>query len=94
MPSAYSVTSGTADVQVFSRPCVVTGCSFRESASTPAAATIILRNGTSASAPIVATIEIPADGSMADNYEPGIYCHDGLYVDRVAGTTEGVVYVK
>lgn len=94
MSAAYhAVATGTADVQVVSRGCILRGFSIRESAGTPAVATVILRDGTAATDPIVAVIELAANGSVTEYFDDGISISTGVYVDRVAGETEGAVYL-
>lgn len=68
------------------------GWSIRESAGTPAVATVLIRSG-SLSGPIVAAIELVADGSSTEWFGPqGVQARGGLYVDVVAGAVEGSVY--
>lgn len=93
MPNAIHVATGTSDVQVISGAVNVLGYSVRESGIVGAAATVILRNGTSTSAPAVAIIELAADRSET-NILPSVSCPNGLFVDRVTGETELVIYVS
>jgi hypothetical protein len=92
MPRAVQVASGTADAQAVAGSATLVGFSARENAGTAAAATVILRNGTAATDPIVAVIELAADSSQTEKI-PAVDCPNGIYVDRVAGTSELVVYV-
>lgn len=86
------VASGTADVQAYTGSGRLFGFSFHETAGTAAAASLILRDGTGATGKIIAVVELVADGSETVGL-PGILFTDGVYVDRVAGTTEGAVYI-
>lgn len=91
---AEELSSGTGDVTVRDTGTNFYGYSIRENAGSPAAATVIVRNGTTNTDPIVAVIEIAADDDDDAWYGPqGIRCEDGLRVERSAGTTEGAVYV-
>ena len=84
--------SGTAGVQLVSGPATVYGYSIRDNAATAAVATVVLRDGTSSSAPAVAFIELPADGSRSERL-PGLQFQNGVFVDRAAGTSEIILYV-
>lgn len=92
MPKAIYVASGTADAQAVSGASTLAGWSVRESAASAAAASVTLRNGTNSASPAVALIELAADASQAVSV-PAVDCPDGVFVDRVAGTTEVVLYV-
>lgn len=86
------VSTGGVGVQAVPGPCTVYGYSVRESAGTAAVATAILRDGTSAAGPARVFIELPADGSQTERI-PGVPFYNGVFVDRVAGSTEFVLYV-
>ena len=92
MPRAVAVATGTADTQGVSGAQTLVGYSIRESAGTAAVATVILRNGTSTSDPAVAIIELAANASETRAL-PAVECASGVFVDRVAGETELVLYV-
>lgn len=92
MARAVQVATGTADVQGYTGATTLMGVSARESASTPAAATVTLRNGTSASDPAVALIELAANGSSTFTV-PAIDCPNGVFIDRSGGETELVLYI-
>lgn len=92
MPRALNVASGAAGAQAITGVAGLEGFSIRESAGTPAVATVVLRNGTSNSDPAVAFINLAA-GETITVKMPEIDCPDGIYVDRVAGTTELALYV-
>lgn len=93
MPRAVHVATGTADAQAVGGAATLLGYSVRESAVVAAFATIILRNGTTATAPVVAVVELAADKSESAQL-PAVDCSGGLFVDRVAGETELVLYVS
>lgn len=92
MPRAIPVATGTADVQGVTGKATLAGYSVRESAVTPAVATVILRNGTTATDPIVALIELAANASQTETL-PSIDCPGGVFVDRVVGETELSLYI-
>jgi hypothetical protein len=92
MPRSIAVASGTAGVQAATGAATLAGYSVRESAGSPLAATVILRNGTSAAGAAVAFIEIGADASQTVTL-PAIDCPNGIFVDRVAGTSEIAIFV-
>lgn len=86
------LASGTADVAVRSKPCVLMGYSIRENAAVGAVATVIIRDGTDDTGAIVVVIELAADSSKEAWYGPqGKRMNKGIFVDRVAGTTEGAI---
>jgi len=90
------VASGTADVAAVTGAynLRLVGFSIAETASSAAAAEVVLRHGTSASDdPLVAPTNLAADGFGTFWYPPGIPCPNGIYVDRVSGTTTLVLYV-
>ena len=97
-----NVASGTDDVQgltasggdkdAFARLC---GFSIAETAESAAVAEVILHHGTSSSgARIMAPINLAADGFGTFWYPPGIPVPQGIYVNRVSGTSELVFYVE
>lgn len=90
MPRAIHVPSGTADSAQSAGTLI--GLNIRESAATAAAAEIIIRNGTTATDPIVYIRELDLDEQHAVSL-PAVDCPAGIYIDRVAGTTELVLYV-
>lgn len=99
--SAYSLATGTAGVQAVGAPAdknkgtlVFLGCSIRESAGTAAVATVIIRNGTDNTGAILAVIELAANASAPPLWfgDGGVIANDGIYVDRVAGETQGAIY--
>lgn len=92
MARAVVVASGTADAQAFTGACTLVGYSVRESAGIAAVATVVLRDGTAATDPLRVLIELPADRSETTK-TPAIDFANGVFVDRVAGETELVLYL-
>ena len=71
------------------------GFSLRESAASAAVATAIIRDGTTDAAPIVVVLELNGDQSATMWFGPdGIRIDTGIYLDRVAGTVTGCVYIR
>lgn len=71
------------------------GWSIRESAGVAAVATVLIRAGTTDTAPIIAAIELAANGSSTEWLGPqGVQARDGIRVQVVAGTVEGAVYIQ
>jgi hypothetical protein len=55
---------------------------------------VVIRDGDDATDDIVAVVEFAANGSGTQWFGPqGIPFSTGLFVDRVAGESEGVLYV-
>ena len=92
MAKSVAVASGTADVQGVATPCVLLGICVRENAGTPAAAGVILRDGTSATDPIRVPIKLAANGCIIGGL-PAVTFATGIFVDRESGTTELVLYI-
>ena len=94
---AIAVAAGTADIQALvpGDALRLMGFSVAESASSAAAAEVVLRHGESSSAPLLtAPINLDANGigfpRLPSN---GIECQSGIFVDRVSGNTSLVLYV-
>jgi hypothetical protein len=92
MSRAIVVPTGTGDVQAATGDVDLYGFSARESAGTAAVATVVIRDGTSAAGTPVAFIELAANGSVTTPL-PDVGVRNGLFVDRIAGETELVLYV-
>lgn len=88
--SITEVTSGTSDAQGVAATANLRliGFSCRENAGSPAAAEFILRHGTADTAPAIAFVKLAASGSVTQWLGfGGIGCPNGIFVDRVSGTT-------
>lgn len=90
MSRAIHVASGTADSAQSAGTLV--GLNVRESAASPLAAEVIIRNGTAATDPIVYIRELAANEQHTVSL-PAVDCSAGIFVDRVSGSTELVLYV-
>lgn len=93
MADAIAVASGTADSQMYTGSGEMHGFSCRESAAIAAAATFILRDGTSAAGTALAYVEVAANASETVSFAESVEFQTGLYLDRVAGETEVTAYV-
>lgn len=73
----------------------LTGYSLAERAGTPAIAYVRFRDGTDATGPIRAVAQLVASGTDAGpNLDEGIRCTTGIYMEVVAGTVEGAVFLR
>lgn len=95
MANYSNVAAGTGDAQVVTGKGRLLGFSARESAGTPAAASFILRDGTSASGTPIVFVNLAASETLNGDYGGinGIEFANGLYLDRVSGTTDLSVYL-
>jgi hypothetical protein len=92
---AIQTAGTTADEGITVHQGFLMGFSLRESAAAPAVATAIIRDGTTATDPIVVVLELNGDQSATMWFGPdGIRINTGVYLDRVAGTVTGAVYVR
>ena len=88
------IATRTTDLQVYTGSGTLMGFALRESAGTAAAAGAVLRDGTSASADMIAPVNLAADESAREWYGPqGIPFNTGVYLDMQAGELEGVLYI-
>ena len=91
-----AVASGTGDVQVLAASTFLRliGFSVGESAASAATAEIKIHNGTDVNAEVVVpACNLAADGFGTFWYGPdGIPCEGGIFLNRVSGTTEVVIY--
>ena len=67
------------------------GFSLRENAGTPAVATVRFREA-SVSGQILFVLELAADESATLVLDRAVVAEDGIYVEVVAGTIEGVIF--
>ncbi|MGW9024785.1 hypothetical protein ACWGQ5_11220 [Streptomyces sp. NPDC055722] len=92
MSRVIRVASGTANAQAQTGTTQLHGFSVRENAGTPAVATLVLHDGTTAADPIIAAIKLAASESKHVHL-PAIEVSTGIFVERVAGTSELQLYV-
>ena len=73
----------------------IAGWSIWESAGTPAAAQFRVRDGTDTSGAIRGGAKLAASGNdQGPNFDEGIRCIVGVYLEVVAGSIEGCVYLR
>lgn len=87
------VASGSASAQAETGSGILAGLSARESAGTPALAVFQLCDGTSSAGPLLATVSLGASGSQNVSL-PAVPFNTGIYVNRVTGSTEIVLYLE
>lgn len=92
MSRSIHIASAATDAQAVTGPATLVGLSVRESAGTPAAASLVLRDGTSTAGEIVAVVELAANESKV-LLLPAVRIVDGIFVDREAGSSELIVYI-
>lgn len=92
MASGVPLASGSASAQAITGPVTLAGLSVRETAGTPAAASFVLRDGTSVTDPIRYVAKLVASESRTLAL-PALTFTTGVFVHREAGTTELVLYV-
>lgn len=94
MAIAIVSPAGTGDLQISTdQPSVLLGWSMTETAA--GVATGVIRNGTSTAGAPVAYYGLAAAGAQTQWFGPqGIVCDKGIFLDRVTGTTQVVVYVQ
>jgi hypothetical protein len=91
MASGIPVVSGAGNVQAVTGPVTLVGLMVRESAATAAAATFVLRDGTTVTDPIRAVIKLAASDFRSISL-PAVSFTTGVFVHREVGTTELVLY--
>lgn len=92
MSHAIPAASGTAGTQITSGSGDLIGISCRESAGTPAAATLVIRDGTDASGKPLVFVNL-AQSTAQTLQLPPVHFTAGLYLDRTSGTSEVVVHI-
>jgi hypothetical protein len=87
------VTSGAINAQAETGAGNLLGFSVRESAGTPAAASVAFRDGTSATDPLIAVVSLAASSSQSVVL-PAVAFSTGIYANRTVGSTEIVLYIE
>ena len=99
MPARYiSVpATTTADILMVTGRIVLMGWSLYEDAGSPALASAVIRDGTTAAGALVAAIKMPLSGNsnlwLGDIDVGGIMLTTGLFFDMIAGSMSGAVYI-
>lgn len=83
----------TADLLLQTGQCVVFGLSVEEDAGSPAVARFVLKDGTTAAGAIVVPVRLPASGSFVQWFNDGLLFRNGLFLDMVAGSINGSVFI-
>lgn len=83
----------TADVLLQTGQCVLFGIAVEEDAGSPAVARFVLRDGTTAAGAIVLPVRLAASGSNIQYFNDGILFRNGLFLDMVAGSINGSVFL-
>ena len=96
-PSAVGMiasASGSVDsVMVVATPGLrFVAFAVRESDASPAIASTIFRHGGADSDPILAPVELNANESAREWWYPGVDAPNGIFLERVAGSTEVTVF--
>jgi pyrimidine deaminase RibD-like protein len=92
MARPLPAASDSVGAQLVTGAGALVGLSCRENAGTPAAAVLFLRDGTSSAGKELAVVTLSGGGSQTIQL-PAVQFTTGLYLDRVSGTTEAVIYV-
>jgi|ERR1044072_3123782 len=91
--ATVQIASTAASASLTTGRNVIKGMTIREVAGTPAAARINIRDG-SVSGPILLAINLVASESVRDWFAPdGIRVNTGIYLQVLAGTVEGAIYI-
>lgn len=96
MPHPVEVASGTGDTAIIAADprLKLWGFTVAETASSAVAAEVAIRHGTSSSDPLLAArMNLDANGFDGWWFGQGISCANGIFIDRIAGTTELVLYI-
>lgn len=93
MANHVNAALGIENIVLHKGACRLRGFSYRESAQVAVDATFILRDGLDVTGDPVAFVEVPANRSDIKTFPDGIECKVGLFLERVAGATEVVVYI-
>jgi hypothetical protein len=95
MASSVAITGGAGTAQVITGARTLRGITVRESAGSPAAASVVVRDATAGTAAtdIVASVNLPADGSKSIVFPKGIKIALGVRV-TITGAVEGSVWVS
>lgn len=88
-----NVATGTADAVGYGHNGLLFGFEVRESAVTAAAAEVIIRDGADATGKKLANVVLAADGVEHRSFGTPVRIDSGVFIDRVAGETEVILYV-
>lgn len=92
---AYHSAAGTADETAADSRKILTGFNVMEAEATGTEAEVKIRDGTTASDPVVLTVTLAAQETVVEwADDTGVVCRNGVFIERVAGTTEVVLYLR
>ncbi len=83
----------TADVLIQTGEVILFGYAIEEDAGSPAVARLVLRDGTTAAGAIVLPVRLAASGSASQWFNDGIKFRNGLFLDMVAGSVNGALFI-
>lgn len=86
----YQVVNATGNTDLTTKGKRVLSWHFEENAVTPAAARVLLRNG-SATGDVIVPIRLAASDSKGGDYSNGLGFPLGVFVEVVTGTVRGSV---
>lgn len=92
MARSVRAASGTSGAQLATGSGTLLGLSCQESAQTPAAATLIVRDGTDNTGAVLAYVQL-GQGEALTLQLPAVSFTAGLFLDRTGGETEAVAYL-
>ncbi|KQR97709.1 MAG: hypothetical protein J0I33_07845 [Microbacterium ginsengisoli] len=84
----YQAIVGSADLTTKMR--YISSYTFTENAGTPAAARVVIRDG-SASGPVIIDEPIVAGGVAKGDLSKPVFCPSGVYVQVTTGTVRGSI---
>lgn len=92
--NSIEIAATAADVAVLGSGAKVRGFCLTEAAGTPAAASCIIRDGANASAEVVFSLKFAASETKTAWFGDGITFDTGVFLDMVAGTIQGSIFVS
>lgn len=88
------VASRLTDLAVYTGSVTLMGFAFRESGVVAAAASFIIRDGTTAAGEMVIPVNLLADESVREWFgDEGISFDSGIFLDMELGSVEGSLFV-
>lgn len=95
MAAAVPVAATAASVTVYTGRGILMGIALKESAGSPAAARINIRDGTTNAGPVIMPVNFAASESPREWFgDAGIQFNTGLRIEVLAGTIEGALILK
>ena len=90
------IASGTGDLQgkAAEADLELVGFSMVENAATPASARVRLHKGTANTDPVLFDVTLAPGESVREYFSFGIKAAEGIYIDRVSGTTQITLFSR